>query len=61
MKKIKNISNKIKEEILKGSYQEPFKFDKDISLILDIDHPKRKKIEFEMNFIVDKLSKIKNG
>lgn len=41
--------NSIQEEILKSSYEEHFKYAKDIALILDINHPKRIRIQNEMN------------
>ncbi len=49
----------IKEEILKASYQEHFKYAKDIALILPLDHPKRIKVEGELNKISDQLQTIK--
>jgi hypothetical protein len=48
-------------EILEYNYYEHFKFLKDISLILPIEHPKRKKLEKELNEIQAKIQKIKNG
>lgn len=39
----------IEQEILKASYWEHFKVAKDLALILPIDHPKRLKIESELN------------
>lgn len=50
--------NSIAEEILKSSYEEHFKYAKDIALILPIDHPKRIKIQKELNIISDKIQNI---
>ncbi len=41
--------SKIKLEILEYNYWEHFKAAKDISLILPLEHPKRKRYEVEMN------------
>ncbi len=41
----------ISKEILNASYWEHFKFAKELALILPIEHPKRIKIESEVNKI----------
>jgi len=54
----------IELEILEYSYWEHFKMAKDLSLILSIEHPKRKSVEKEMNELQGKirlLKKKKNG
>lgn len=54
--------DKIKLEILQSNYLEHFKFAKDLSFFLPIDHPKRQMIEGELNKIqreIEKLKKIK--
>ncbi len=52
-----NTSNRL--EILEYSYWEHFKFAKDISLILPIDHPKRKKLEMELNLMIKEINTLK--
>jgi hypothetical protein len=47
-------------EILEYSYWEHFKHAKDISLILPVDHPKRKSLEIELNSISKKMQHIKS-
>ena len=49
----------IKIEILEYSYWEHFKALKDIALILPIEHPKRKKLENEVNKILKELHELK--
>lgn len=49
----------IQLEILEGNYWEHFKFAKDLALIFPVDDPKRKKIEVEMNSMLDKINEIK--
>jgi len=51
--------NKIKLEILEGSYWEHFKYAKDLSLMLPIENPKRKLIEQEINNIQSEIKKLK--
>lgn len=48
------------EEILKANYWEHFKFAKELSLIYPLNHPKRIKIENELNKIAKQLS-LKNN
>lgn len=47
----------MEEEILKASYWEHFKFAKELALIYPVDHPKRIKVNMELNNIQSKLSK----
>jgi hypothetical protein len=49
----------IELEILEYSYWEHFKFLKDISLILPIEHPKRKTLEKEISEMLEKIHKHK--
>ena len=42
-------------EILKANYWENFKFAKELALIYPIEHPKRVKIEKELNEMVKEL------
>lgn len=48
-----------KKEILNYSYWEHFKYGKDLALILPLNHPKRLKIEEEINKILDQLRELK--
>ncbi len=48
----------MKKEILQMSYWEHFKFAKELSQSLEINHPKRIKIEKEMNSIINKISEL---
>jgi len=48
-----------KLEILEGSYWEHYKFAKDLSLYLPLDHPKRKLLEAELNKQLEVINKIK--
>lgn len=52
--------DKIKLELLQASYLEHFKFAKDLSYILQISDPKRKKIETELNNIQSEIQKYHN-
>lgn len=52
--------NLIKLEILESSYQEHFKYAKDISMFLPLNHPKRKKLEAEMASMITEINKMKN-
>lgn len=45
----------MKLEILQYSYWEHFKFAKDLALILPLNHPKRIKVENEMNKILEQI------
>lgn len=51
--------NSINIEILEYSYWEHFKALKDVSLILPIEHPKRKQLEKATNEILNQLQTIK--
>ncbi len=51
----------IKLEILEYSYWEHYNHSKSISLILPLEHPKRKLIEKEVNKLADEINKLKNG
>lgn len=51
----------LKLEILEGSYWEHFKIAKDMALIWDLNNPRRKKIETELNKISLEINKIKNN
>ena len=48
-------------EILEYSYWEHFRFAKDIALILPIEHPKRKKVEDELNRLQKRLQELKDN
>jgi hypothetical protein len=50
----------IRLEILEYSYWEHFKMAKDMAMILPIDHPRRKKVEKEMNELQKEIQKIKS-
>ena len=50
----------IKLELLQCSYWEHHKFAKDLALILPIDHPKRVRIERELNKIITQLKEVEN-
>jgi hypothetical protein len=49
----------IRLEILEASYWEHFKFAKDLSLYLPLDHPKRKVLESEINKLLHEINSIK--
>ena len=49
----------IKLELLQSSYWEHHKAAKDLAFIYPIDDPKRKKIEAELNSILEQIKKIK--
>ena len=51
--------DEIEIEILEFSYWEHFKAQKEIALILPIDHPRRKKLEEATNEILKKLHELK--
>jgi hypothetical protein len=51
----------IELEILNYNYWEHFKFVKDIALILPITHPKRIRMEIELNELIDRIHKLKNN
>lgn len=46
-------------EILEANYWEHYKFAKDLAMFLPIEHPKRLKIESEMNVLLKKINEIK--
>ncbi len=46
---------KRKLEILNANYWEHFKFAKDLAGFLDFNHPKRKKVENQLNVMVDEI------
>ena len=50
--------DEIRLEILRGSHMEHYKIAKDMSMFLNIDNPRRKKIEEEANKIVNEIHKI---
>jgi len=52
--------DRIRIEILEYNYWEHFKAIKDIALILPIEHPKRKKLENEVNKILKELHELKS-
>ena len=47
-------------EILQYNYWEHYKFEKDIAMVLPIDHPKRIKMREYTADILDKIHKLKN-
>ncbi len=49
----------IELELLEANYWEHFKFAKDLSLYLPLNHPKRIKIESELNEMITIIQKIK--
>ena len=51
----------IQLEILNSSYWEHFKFSKELAGYLDLNHPKRVKIEKELNLIIKQIHKINNN
>ncbi len=60
--KVKKIADSIvsnRLQILEYNYLEHFKHAKDLALILPIEHPKRKEIEFELNKMVTEINKLK--
>ena len=46
-------------EILNFSYWEHFKHAKDLSLVLPLNHPKRIRVENELNNMLDKMNSLK--
>lgn len=57
---MKNDIYNLELEILEYSYQEHFKYLRDVSLILPIEHPKRIKVEKEVNELIIRINNIKN-
>lgn len=55
-----NNNNQYEIEILEYSYWEHFKYAKDVALILPIEHPKRKKVEDELNKLQKRLQELKD-
>ncbi len=47
-------------EILRYNYWEHFKYAKELSLILGIDHPKRKAVIIEMNNMAKEIERLTN-
>jgi len=45
-------------EILNASYWEHFKFAQELAGYLDLKHPKRVKVEKELNLMLDKIREI---
>ena len=45
-------------QILNASYWEHFKFAKELAGYLDLNHPKRLKVEKELNKMIDTIHKI---
>ena len=54
-----NFINDVKLPILESSYWEHFKMAKDLALYLPITHPKRIKLEKEINNIQSKINQLK--
>lgn len=46
-------------EILEASYWEHYKFAKELALFLPLNHPKRLKVENEMNRLLEKINEKK--
>ena len=53
--------NQIEIEILEASYWEHFKYAKDMALILPLKHPKRVKVENELNDMINRLHILKGS
>lgn len=51
--------NSVKLQILEFNYWEHFKHLKDVSLILPIEHPRRKEIEKSQNQILKQIQNLK--
>lgn len=60
MKKENKNINELELEILQANYLEHFKFEKDLSLILPVDHPKRVKLRKHTDEILQQIHKLKN-
>jgi hypothetical protein len=56
-----SIVKTIRIEILESSYWEHFKFAKDLSLYLPLDHPKRVALEKQINDMVKEINELKQG
>lgn len=54
------LSEQLRLEILKGNHMEHFKIAKDYSQIMDINDPRRKRIEDSANELVDLIHNTKN-
>lgn len=50
----------IKLQILEANYWEHFKFAKDISFFLPLDHPTRLKLELELSKMIQEINQIKS-
>lgn len=55
------VSEEIELEIVSYSYWEHFKMAKDMALVLPLEHPKRKAIEYEMNKLTIKMKKLNDS
>lgn len=51
---------KIKLELLEASYWEHYKMAKDLALYLPLNHPKRAKLEVELNKMIKEINELKN-
>lgn len=49
---------RLKLEILQGNYQEHFKYEKELSLILSLDHPKRVALHKECNLLIKEITEL---
>lgn len=54
------MSKELELEILEGSYWEHFKVAKDLALYLPLKHPKRVKLEEELNNLLKRIHELKN-
>lgn len=64
MKKAKSNKNKFNDielELLQANHLEHFKFEKDLSMIFHIDHPKRIKLRKITQELSDKIQNIKKA
>lgn len=51
-------NDNIRLEILRGNHAEHFKIAKEMSMYLDVNNPRKRKIEEEANNIVNEIHKI---
>jgi hypothetical protein len=54
-----NDMDKIRLEILRGNHMEHFKIAKEMASYLEVDNPRKKRIEDEANNIIGEIHKIK--
>lgn len=54
-----NDMEKIRLEILRGNHMEHFKIAKEMASYLEVDNPRKKRIEDEANNIIGEIHKIK--